>query len=235
MGTKENERQPVRQASFICQGEYWTLAFEDRLIRLRDSKGLRHLALLLRRPGREFHVLDLVARIDPGEIDASGSQIDPEELAKLTVRSALGEDGGEPLDAQARAEYKQRLVELTEELEEAREFSHDEGRVARIEDEIDQVERALKNAFGLSGRSRKSGSAAEQARVNVTKNIGRALDLIEAKHESLGRLLKSTIRTGIFCSYQPDPSFPVTWSFEVEQSSDAISSPRWGFPKTLAR
>jgi len=164
MGTKEQERKPVPQASFICQGEYWTLAFEDRLIRLRDSKGLRHLALLLGEPGREFHVLDLVARIDPREIDASGSQIDPEELAKLTVRSALGEDGGELLDAQARAEYKQRLVELSEELEEAREFSHDEGRVARIKYEIDQVTRQLKNAFGLSGRSQKSGSAAEQAR-----------------------------------------------------------------------
>ena len=113
MGTKENERQPVRQASFICQGEYWTLAFEDRLIRLRDSKGLWHLALLLGEPGREFHVLDLVARIDPGEIDASGSQIDPEELAKLTVRSALGEDGGELVDAQARAEYKQGQCDAT--------------------------------------------------------------------------------------------------------------------------
>ena len=108
MGTKEQERQPVPQARCVCQGEYWTLVFDDRLIRLRDSKGLRQLALLLREPGREFHVLDLVARIDPGGIDASGSQIDPEELAQLTVRSALGEDGGEPLDAQARAEYKQR-------------------------------------------------------------------------------------------------------------------------------
>ena len=121
---------------------------------MRDSKGLWHLALLLGEPGREFHVLDLVARIDPGEIDASGSQIDPEELAKLTVRSALGEDGGELVDAQARAEYKQRLFELTEELEEARKF-RDEGRVARIEDEIDQVTRELKTAFGLSGRLEK--------------------------------------------------------------------------------
>src|SRR5262245_45741520 len=218
MGTKEQERQPIPQASFVCQGEYWTLAFEARLIGLRDSKGLRQLALLLREPGREFHVLDLVARIDPGEIDGNGPRIEPEELAKLTVRSALGEDGGELLDAQARAAYKQRLVELTEELEEARKF-HDAERVTRIEDEIDIVERALKDSYGLGGRSRKAGSAADQARVNVTKNIGRALDQIEAKHESLGRLLKSTIRTGIFCSYQPDSSFPVSWSFEAGQSS----------------
>jgi tetratricopeptide (TPR) repeat protein len=223
MGTKENDRQPVRQARCVYQGDYWTLAFEARLIRLRDSKGLRQLALLLREPGREFHVLDLVARIDPGEIDGNGFRVEPEDLARLTVRSALGEDGGEPLDAQARAEYKQRLVELTGELEEARE-NHDEERIGRIEDEIDLVGRALKDSYGLGGRSRKARSAADQARVNVTKNIGRALDQIEAKHESLGRLLKSSIKTGIFCSYQPDPSFPVAWSFEAEQSSDAISS-----------
>src|SRR5262249_21192308 len=57
-----------------------------------------------------------------------------------------------------------------------------------------------------------------------TKNIGRALDHIAAKHEGLGRLLKSTIRTGFFCSYQPDHHFPVAWSFEAEPSSDANSS-----------
>jgi hypothetical protein len=37
MGTKEQERKPVPQASFISEGEYWTLAFEGRFIRLRDS------------------------------------------------------------------------------------------------------------------------------------------------------------------------------------------------------
>src|SRR5262245_27653300 len=224
MGTKEQERKPVPQASFVCQGEYWRLAFEDRLICLRDTKGLRHLALLLREPGREFHVLDLVARIDPGGIDANGSRIDAEELAKRAVRFTQSEGDGEVIDAQGRAAYKQRLVELTEELEEARRF-HDEERVARIADEIDLYERELKTAFRLGdGRCRRAGSSAEQARVNVTKNIARALVLIEAKHASLGRLLKSTIRTGIFCSYQPDPHFLVAWSFEGQQPSDASSS-----------
>src|SRR5262245_19113781 len=213
MGTKEQESKPVAQASFVCQGEYWTLALEERLSCLRGTQGLRLLALLLREPGREFHVLDLVARIDPGGIDANGSRIDAEELAKRAVRFTQSEGDGEVIDAQGRAAYKQRLVELTEELEEARRF-HDEERVARIADEIDLYERELKTAFRLGGRSRKAGSAAEQARVNVTKNIARALVLIEAKHASLGRLLKSTISTGIFCSYQPDPHFLVAWSFE---------------------
>ena len=223
MGTKEKGGQAVPHASFVCEGEYWTLGFEDRLIRLRDSRGLRLIAVLVREPGREFHVLDLGPRKDPGELDSRASRLDPEELAKLTVRSSLSDGDGELVDAQARDEYKQRLVELTGELEEARRF-RDEGRVARIEDEIDLVRRELKAAYGLSGRSRKTGSTAEQARVNSPKNIGRALDQIEAKHESLGHFLKSTIKTGTFCSYQPDVRFPVSWSFEAEPWRDSISS-----------
>jgi hypothetical protein len=48
----------------------------------------------------------------------------------------MSDGDGELVDAQTRAEYKQRLFELTEELEEARKF-HDEGRIPRIQDEID--------------------------------------------------------------------------------------------------
>jgi hypothetical protein len=232
MGTKEQERKPVRHASFVCEGEYWTLGFEDRLIRLRDSRGLRLIALLLREPGREFHVLDLGTRIDPREIDARASRIDPED--KLIVRSNVSEGGGEPLDPQARAEYKQRLVELSEELEEAREF-RDEERIARIEDEVDLVTHEL-----TLRRSGKAASSAEQARINVTKNITRALSQIETKHKSLGTFLKSTVKTGIFCSYQPDQRFPVSWKFEADESPDG-TSPTWpdhhreGSPAELLR
>ena len=35
--------------------------FEGRTVRVRDLKGMRYLARLLAHPGREFHVLDLVA------------------------------------------------------------------------------------------------------------------------------------------------------------------------------
>src|SRR5262249_30176663 len=45
---------------FRRQGEYWTIGRADASFRLRDTKGLGYLATLLRHPGREFHVLDLV-------------------------------------------------------------------------------------------------------------------------------------------------------------------------------
>ncbi|MCA1706378.1 MAG: hypothetical protein LC808_25195, partial [Actinobacteria bacterium] len=52
-------------AVFRREGDYWTIGFEQIVIRLRDAKGLHYLRRLLAAPGREFHVLDLVARTTP--------------------------------------------------------------------------------------------------------------------------------------------------------------------------
>ena len=46
---------------FRREGEYWTVVFDGSVVRLRDTKGLRHLARLLTHPGREFHAVDLEA------------------------------------------------------------------------------------------------------------------------------------------------------------------------------
>ncbi len=43
------------------EGDHWTLEFDGRACRLRDSKGMRLLAELMRRPGEELHVAALVA------------------------------------------------------------------------------------------------------------------------------------------------------------------------------
>src|SRR5262249_43074758 len=47
-------------------GEVWTVSHDGATFLLKDSKGLAALALLLRHPGREFHVLDLAG---PGPAD----------------------------------------------------------------------------------------------------------------------------------------------------------------------
>jgi tetratricopeptide (TPR) repeat protein len=224
-GGRDEHRLPGRGSFvFVCQGDYWTVSYGDRVVRLRDAKGLQQLAHLLHHPGREFHVFDLTALTDPPEASPA-PQIDAGELARLSIHSAVDGDGDEPLDARARADLKAHIAAKRAELDDylAREL-RDPERIAQLEDEIDLVTRELQAGIGLNGRNRKAGSAAERVRVRVTKNIGRALDHIAAKHEVLGRLLKSTIRTGFFCSYQPDQHFPVAWSFEAEPSSDANSS-----------
>ena len=50
---------PDDVALFRLDGEVWTLRYAGRTVRLRDSKGLRDLAVLLSRPGEQTHVSEL--------------------------------------------------------------------------------------------------------------------------------------------------------------------------------
>ena len=66
-------------------------------------------------------------------------------------------------------------------------------------------------AVGLGGRDRRAGSAAERARVNITRAIRAALARIRAHSPALAGHLDATIHTGTFCSYTPDPRAPISW------------------------
>ena len=46
---------------FRREGDFWSLSFEGRTVRLKDLKGMHYLARLLVEPGRELHALNLVA------------------------------------------------------------------------------------------------------------------------------------------------------------------------------
>ena len=172
------------------EGEYWAIGYQDRAIRLRATAGLRYLARLLRSPGAEVHALDLVA-------------------GDATVRDRS--DAGPLLDPQARAAYRARLADIDAELAEA-EATNDLGRRERLGAERDALARELAAAVGLAGRERRAGSAAERARLNVTRAIKTALLRITSAHPALGQHLARTVRTGTYCSYQPDPRVPIDWT-----------------------
>jgi hypothetical protein len=55
------------------------------------------------------------------------------------------------------------------------------------------------------------GSPAERARVNVTRAIKLALRKITEHHPALGQHVATTIKTGVYCSYTPDPRLPIMW------------------------
>lgn len=189
---------------FRREGEFWSIRFGRDAFRLKDSKGLRYLAQLLGSPSREFLALELVtAGLGSGtRRDAVWVDRDRRESG---LRLSSGETG-EILDPQAKAAYRRRLEELQDELEEA-----DSERAARARDEMDFLAHELAGAVGLAGRDRRAPSEVERARVNVTKAIKAALARIGEHSPALARHLASTIRTGTFCSYVPDPRLPATW------------------------
>ncbi len=56
-----------------------------------------------------------------------------------------------------------------------------------------------------------SPSAAERARVNVTRALSAALRRIEPHHPELAQHLRATVRAGSSCTYSPDPRLPSRW------------------------
>lgn len=188
---------------FRREGDYWLVAFEGQIVRLRDMRGVQYLARLLGSPGREFHVVDLVAVAQAGPADTIN-------VAEPGLRFGDAGDAGEMLDARAKGAYRRRLTEIEDDLQEARALG-DTSRVAQAKNERDLLARELSRAVGLGGRDRRVGSAAERARASVTRAVRQAMGRIRAQHPPLGVHLERTIRTGTYCAYLPDPRVPVAW------------------------
>ena len=173
---------PAPAFTLARAGEKWLVTRGGRSFALKDVRGLAMIARLLESPGQEIHALDLASGSD-GVVDMG--------------------DAGEVLDARARDAYRARLSDLRAELDEADRFS-DQGRQARLQSELDVLTEQLAGAVGLGGRERRTGSAAERARVAVQRRVREAVKRIADEDADLGRHLDWTIRTGTFCAYEPE-------------------------------
>src|SRR6266705_4242493 len=195
------------EAVFRNEGDVWTVIYAGTSVRLKHSKGLRDIAILLANRGRDIHVADLIAA-------SAGVPPDPHstpaaDLVAQGLRVSRGASGDAVLDHRARADYKERLAGLHRELEDA-ERCNDEGRVARARAEFDFIAGELASAFGLGGRGRRAGSPIERARKAVASRIRFSLAHIARVHPALASHLLRYIRTGTVCSYVV-PDEPVRW------------------------
>jgi hypothetical protein len=200
---------PWEESVFFRQGDYWTIQYEGEIARLKATRGLHCLALLLGHPHLEFHVSELVAEVHVASVAHRASGGSSKEDGNQMGTSRL-QDAGPILDARAKAEYGRRLAELRGELEDA-ERLNDPTRAGRARQEMDYIADQLALAIGLGGRNRRAASQAERARSAVTKRIKHSIGKIAEAMPALGRHLAARIKTGYFCSYSPNPDRPVGW------------------------
>jgi hypothetical protein len=191
---------PLSKAFFRLEGDYWTIG-SGELVRIKDARGLRYIAQLLRYPRREFHVADLAAT-NIGEVVAGNPLGDD-------LRTGLG-DAGELVDAKAKAQYKQRIEELRGELDLANEWN-DSVRATRLREELDSLAENLSAAYGIGGRARKGADSAERLRKAVANRIRDSIARIEKQDQGIGLHLTRSIKTGYFCSYLPEKN--IEWQF----------------------
>jgi hypothetical protein len=168
------------------------------VFRLKHLRGLTYIDLLLRRPGESIHVFELIDLTSGVAMERGGPR----------VRDTG--DAGPITDARAIAAYRERLRDLRVELEDA-EDANDLGRAERAREEMEALLGHLGASTALGGRERAAASQSHRARVAVGKSIRIALAKIEAHSAGLGEHLSRAIKTGIVCSYAPDPLHPITW------------------------
>jgi hypothetical protein len=193
------------ESLFIQPKEYWTIRYQGHVALIKSTRGLHYLAVLLRDPGRAFHVRELFAHPLDASAPSAGIAVPEQMTDGLFYRFPV-------LDAQAKAEYKRRINELRDELEEA-ERVNDAQRKTEIQNELHAICDHLASAVGLNGRDRKTCSDAERARSAVTKCIKKAIQKIGEAIPSLGYHLANSIKTGYFCSYNPHSDRAVAWKF----------------------
>lgn len=171
---------PDVRNQLLRSGDVWTARFDGDVVRVRDTKGTRDIARLVAAPRRELHVLDLMG-----------------------AASAPAGSTGPALDEQARAAITARLRELEETAQDAR-AAADLARAEQAEDERDALVSELSAAYGLGGRARPQGDDAERARKAVARRIKDAIVRLEAVHPKLGHHLRASVRTGLWCAYEPN-------------------------------
>lgn len=190
---------------FSCEGDMRTVTFDGVTVHLKDLKGMHYLERLLSEPGREFHVLDLVA-VERGALPVGVTADD----TGIEVHSGLGQSGLEVFDSKAREAYRQRLAETEDDIAEA-EANQDFHRAELARADRQFLVDELRRGVGLSGRARTVGDGLERARTSATRSLRYALKRIRKHHPSLGGHLERTIRTGTYFTYEPDPRAPVHW------------------------
>lgn len=171
---------------FRREGATWRVGLGGRSVSLPDAKGLGDLHALVSSPGTDIGSVDLLT---------------PGTESEASAASRLG---GDPvLDDTAREQYRARLDQLDELLDDAGRQGDAERRDTLLAERAALIDE-LRAVTGLGGRSRRLGDQAERARKTVGARIRDTLRRLDDVHPDLAAHLRSSVSTGSSCVYRPE-------------------------------
>ena len=168
---------------FHKKNDFWEIAYGGKNIQLVEVKGFHDLARLLKNPEKQFHCTELIG---------VGLSVSKEFV----------------FDERAKKTYQKKLVELQEEIKWS-EDNNDLTRTSTLQKEYDEIVDHLSSSLGLGGKARKIQDPVDKARSAITWRIRTAIQKIEKENPDLGKHLSLSIKTGIFCSYNPEKA--INW------------------------
>ena len=156
---------------FSKEGSIWHLSYQGVQVQMASLKGFKDIATLLNSPDTSFHCTELlgVSNLDKGEA---------------------------VFDEKAKKDYQNKIVEIQEAIADA-ESLHQYDRIAKLQEEYDQLLDHLSQSTGLGGKTRQSNNSQDKARSAVTWRIRNAIKKITLQHPLLGKHLETCIKTGL--------------------------------------
>lgn len=192
-----SEANPESSNSFHLRGSHWFIQYQGcREFSVPNSLGMRYIVSLLYRPRMAVAAFHLKLLDDCINSDSSYSSSSP------------------LCDQEALADYRQRLLEISEEIRLA-ELNHDLAQLSQLKEEHRVILAETIRVVGWSGQIRESGEN-DRARMSVQRAIKRARDNIRKASPQLGRHLDQ-IKTGLQIVYEPDPE--IIWEISTPISN----------------
>jgi TolB-like protein len=171
-------KRSLQENYFLKEATGWKLSYENAAVQLLEVKGFYDIQKMVSQPRQLFHCAELMGNV-------------------------VNEKGEKLFDAKAKKQYEKKIVELQADIREAEQRS-DFLQLEKLQDEYGKLIEHLSQSLGIKGKIRESSNPVEKARSAVTWRIRSAIARIESNHPQLGTHLSNAIKTGSFCSYQPD-------------------------------
>ncbi len=184
LGATTAPKNQIKVTGNIC-----AITFEGTTAHLKNSKGLRYIAALLRRPGAEIQCTALYNDVNPvpperlaqnttdsevgsmdDELDLDSESIDApyDEPSPYNIKpSQQGTNVNDAIDPQAKSEITARIRAIKELLEDARERGGEAKRQA-LEDEQGKLLKYLGAHINFKGRPRKINNDSERFRKAIS-------------------------------------------------------------------
>jgi hypothetical protein len=201
-----------------AESKRWDILFEGKAILVHNLVGMFYLSELVNRPGKIITASKLKSAHVSWLADPASHlrrQAESAALVRLAgehddgnscdVLDSPGQDLGDVLDKEARANYRSRIAAIPAEIESLR----TQGKTAQaveMERELEELKRAVRSSLDLGGRPKKVSAVHKRDQNTVGQAIRRALEKLKLAEPQFYRYLRPSLKIGWNCCYLPGPA-----------------------------
>jgi hypothetical protein len=172
-----------QHGSLLRYGRVWRIDCPVGTVSIADGRGIRHLAILLQSPRREFSVREL--------------------------QGLPSENRHDLVDDVARRQLVETVRKLRDGIDDAN-LDGDVKTADALRDELERVAEYAEQSL-WRGRSRAFPDSQERGRTAVQKAVRRAIEQITLHDGALGNAFGQSVKTGAYCVFNPSAGLPDRW------------------------